>query len=95
MFTVAPEDAGALVACWQRDAAFMQAQPGFVSTQLHRGIGPSTTFLNYAVWESVVSFRAAFEHPEFRTKLADYPPSAISRPHLFRKEAVPGICQGV
>ena len=43
-FTVAPEDAERLLAVWAEDAAFMKRQPGFISTQLHRGIAGSTTF---------------------------------------------------
>ena len=31
---------------------FIKAQPGFISTQLHKGIGESGTYINYAVWES-------------------------------------------
>ena len=30
----------------------MKHQPGFISTELHRAIGESPTYLNYAVWES-------------------------------------------
>jgi len=59
---------------WQDDAAFMKRQPGFISTQLHRALGESPTYLNYAVWESTAHFRAAFGHPEFRAKLSTYPP---------------------
>jgi quinol monooxygenase YgiN len=67
-------------------------QPGFISTQLHRGIGGSSVFVNYAVWESVEQFRAAFSRPEFQEHLKAYPPSAVASPHLFQKVAVPGIC---
>lgn len=70
----------------------MRAQPGFISTQLHRAIGPNPTYLNYAVWETTAAFRAAFTHPTFRAKHAAYPASAVARPHLFQKVAVPGIC---
>jgi heme-degrading monooxygenase HmoA len=91
-FTVAPDEAAALVAAWTDDARFFQAQPGFVSAELHRGIGGSSVFLNYAVWESVDAFRAAFGRPEFRARLAAYPPSAVASPHLFERVAVPGIC---
>ena len=77
---------------WQVDADFMKRQPGFISTQLHRAIGESPTYLNYAVWESTSDFRAAFTHPEFRAKLSAYPSSAVASPHLFQKVAVPGIC---
>ena len=92
VFTVDPDEADGVLASWTEDAAFMQQQPGFISTQLHGGIGDSTTFMNYAVWESVADFKAAFEHPEFQRRIESYPPSAVSRPHLFRKLAVPGIC---
>jgi len=92
VFSSAPEDADGLIEAWTRDAAFMKQQPGFIWTQLHRGIGDSNTFMNYAVWESVAAFKAAFEHPDFQRQIADYPESTVSRPHLFRKLAVPGIC---
>jgi hypothetical protein len=62
---------------WRTDAAFMKQQPGFISTQLHRAIGESSTYLNYAVWESTADFRAAFTHPESRAKL--YPLSVLGR----------------
>jgi quinol monooxygenase YgiN len=85
VFTVDPSEADNVLAAWTRDAAFMKRQPGFIWAQLHRGIGNSTTFMNYAVWESVAAFKTAFENPEFRRHITDYPPSAVSRPHLFRK----------
>ena len=91
-FNVAPEDTERFLQVWADDAAFMKQQPGFISTQLHRAIGESPTYLNYAVWESTRDFRAAFSHPEFKTKLSTYPPSAVASPHLFQKVAVPGIC---
>lgn len=93
-FKVAPEDAEALLAAWTEDAAYLQTKPGFVSTQLHRGIAGSSTFLNYAVWESVAAFRAAFTDPAFQATFAQYPGSTVASPHLFQKVAVPGISQG-
>jgi heme-degrading monooxygenase HmoA len=91
-FTVKPDEAEQLVSAWADDAAWMKRQPGFISTQLHRGIAGSGVFLNYAVWESTAHFRAAFANPEFQAQLSRYPSSAIASPHLFRKVAVPGIC---
>lgn len=90
--SVAPADVDAMLAAWADDASWFQKQPGFVSTQLHRGIAGSTTFLNYAVWRSVADFRAAFTDPAFQAKLGAYPESATASPHLFRKVAVDGIC---
>lgn len=92
VFTVDPADEDALLVAWTHDANFMKAQPGYISTQLHQGIGGSSTFINYAVWESVESFRNAFSNPEFQSRIADYPSSAVASPHLFKKLAVPGHC---
>ena len=92
VFTLDKADEQAFLATWQDDALFMKRQPGFVSTQLHRAIGESPTYLNYAVWESTAHFLAAFTHPEFVAKLSAYPRSAVASPHLFQKIAVQGVC---
>ncbi|WP_260687695.1 antibiotic biosynthesis monooxygenase family protein [Rhizobium laguerreae] len=92
LFTLDKADEQAFLDAWQADAAFMKRQPGFISTQMHRAVGESRAYLNYAVWESTADFRAAFSHPEFRGKLSAYPSSAVASPHLFQKVAVPGIC---
>lgn len=36
----------ALLQAWENDANWMKQQPGYISTQLHRGIAGSTVFLN-------------------------------------------------
>jgi heme-degrading monooxygenase HmoA len=92
VFTIGKDDEQSFLDAWQDDASFMKRQPGFISTQLHRAIGDSPTYLNYAVWESTAQFRAAFTHPEFRASIGCYPDSAIVRPHLFQTVAVPGVC---
>ena len=92
VFTLEPADEPKFLQAWQDDALFMKRQSGFISTQLHRAIGESPTYLNYAVWESTEAFRNAFTHPEFRAKLSSYPASAVASPHLFQTIAVPGIC---
>lgn len=92
LFEVDPLDEDALVQAWEADANWMKRQPGYISTQLHRGVGGSRLFLNYAVWESVGHFRVAFSHPDFASALANYPSSAVASPHLFRKTAVANLC---
>jgi len=94
VFEVAETDIPALVQAWEHDATWMKQQPGYISTQLHRGIAGSTIFLNYAVWESVAHFRAAFNHPNFKAALGQYPDSAIASPHLFTRLTVPNLCVG-
>jgi heme-degrading monooxygenase HmoA len=91
-FKVAAEDADQLLAAWAADAAYLKTKPGFISTQLHRGVAGSGVFFNYAVWESVEAFRNAFGDPHFQATFAQYPDSTVASPHLFQKVAVPGIC---
>lgn len=91
-FTVDPAEVDQLVQAWAADVDVMKRQPGFVSTQLHRGIGGSSVVVNVAVWDSVDAFRRAFSNPEFQAKLGSYPPSTVASPHLFTKVAIPGIC---
>jgi heme-degrading monooxygenase HmoA len=92
VFTLDKADEETFLQAWQDDAVIMKRQPGFISTQLHRAVGESPTYLNYAVWESTADFRTAFMQPEFRASLSAYPPSATAAPHLFQKVAVPGVC---
>jgi heme-degrading monooxygenase HmoA len=92
VFTLDKADEQTFLQVWQDDATFMKRQPGFISTQLHRAIGESPTYMNYAVWESTAHFRAAFTHPEFRAKTSSYPASASASPHLFQRVAVAGVC---
>jgi len=45
LFTVNADEARQLLKAWAVDAAWMKQQPGFISTQLHRGIGGDTLVL--------------------------------------------------
>lgn len=92
LFTVDPNDQEALIDAWKADALFMKAQQGYISTQLHKAVGDSCMYLNYAVWDSVADFRAAFANPEFQNALSHYPSSAVTAPHLFEKIAVANCC---
>ena len=82
---------------WGEDATNFKQQPGFISTQLHKGIGKSNVFINYAVWESMEHYKKAINKILFRSKsqspLLKYDDeSLVLSPHLFKKIAVPGIC---
>jgi quinol monooxygenase YgiN len=91
-FNVAPEHVERFLEVWADDATFMKQQPGFISTQLHRGTSGSSTFVNVAVWESARALGRAFQSPEFQARAARYPVDAVVAPHVFKKVAVPGIC---
>jgi heme-degrading monooxygenase HmoA len=90
-FNVAPDDAERFLEVWADDAAFMKRQPGFISSQLHRGTAGSGAFVNVAVWESTSALSEAFRSPAFQERAARYPESAVAAPHVFEKVAVPGI----
>lgn len=95
LFRLAPGDIESFVAdVWTADAAFMRAQSGCLSVQLHRGVGPSGVLLNIAVWETAAQLGQAFGNPQFQVMLANYPDGVTISPHLFEKMAVPGICAG-
>lgn len=92
LFTVDANDEDALVSAWRNDALWMKKQPGYISTQLHKAVGGSSMYLNYAVWDSIADFRTAFSNPEFKNALSHYPSSAVTAPHLFEKIAVSNCC---
>jgi heme-degrading monooxygenase HmoA len=94
IFNVSDADVPAVLEAWTADASWMKRQPGFISTQMHQGIAGSTVLMNYAVWESVAHFRAAFNHPDFRQSLAAYPSTTVASPHLFVRLSVPNLCVG-
>jgi heme-degrading monooxygenase HmoA len=94
MFQVAEAEIPALLKAWENDANWMKRQSGYISTQLHQAIGGSTLIFNYAVWESVAHFSAAFNHPDFKSALEQYPSSTIASPHLFQRITVPNLCVG-
>jgi hypothetical protein len=65
--------------------------------QLHRGIGKSSVFINYAVWESLKHSKQAINKillsPDSQSPLLKYDDdSLIIFPTFIQKVAVPGIC---
>ena len=96
-FNVKPNKVEQFLKDWAEDAARFKQEPGFISTQLHRGIGKSSVFINYAVWESMEHYKKAVNKILFSTQsqspLLKYgDKSLVISPHLFTKVAVPGIC---
>ena len=96
-FNVKPNKIEQFLKDWAEDAARFKQQPRFISTQLHRGIGKSSVFINYAVWESMEHYKKAINillfSSQSQSPLLKYDDkSLIISPHLFTKVAVPGIC---
>jgi quinol monooxygenase YgiN len=96
-FNVKPNKVEQFLKDWAENAARFKQEPGFISTQLHRGIVKSSVFINYAVWESMEHYKKAVNKILFRSKsqspLLKYDDeSLVISPHLFTRIAVPGIC---
>jgi quinol monooxygenase YgiN len=97
-FNVEPDKVEQFVKDWGKDAINFKQQPGFISVQLHKGIGKSSVFIIYAVWESIEHYKEAVNKlvysPESQLRLLTYDDnSLVMSPHLFKKIAVPGICE--
>ena len=94
-FNVDSNEVEQLLKAWKEDANRFKDQSGFVSAQLHKVVGNSTVFVNYAIWESLEHYKNAVEKvigSDFQSALSKYPQSLIVSPHLFKKVAVPRIC---
>jgi quinol monooxygenase YgiN len=96
-FNVEPDKVDQFLKDWAEDATNFKQQPGFIFTQLHKGIGKSTVFINYAVWESIEHYKEAVNKIIFsshtKSSLLKYDDdSLVVSPHLFKKVHVPGIC---
>jgi len=94
-FNVDSDEVEQFLKAWKEDAIKFKDQSGFISAQQHKGIGKSTVFVNYAVWESLEHFKNALDNvigPDFQSQLSKYPKSLVVSPHLFKKVAVRGIC---
>ena len=48
-FNVKPDKVEQFLEDWGKDAINFKQQPGFISAQLHKGVGNSSVFINYAV----------------------------------------------
>ena len=58
-FNVEPNKIEQFLKDWGEDATNFKQQPILISTQLHKGIGKSSVFINYAVWESMEHYKNA------------------------------------
>lgn len=97
-FNVKPDKVEQFLEDWGKDAINFKQQPGFISAQLHKGIGNSSVFINYAVWKSLEDYKKAINKLLFSSNIQSpllkyYDESLVISPHLFKKVAVPGICQ--
>ena len=65
---------------WMAARDFLQRQPGYIATRLHRSLDPAARFrfINVAEWATPADFQAAVNHSAFAdlrraTQFASYP----------------------
>lgn len=91
-YSIDPKEVAEFLKAFAAVSEAFKRLPGYISVQLHRGIGGSGTFVNYAIVESMAEYRKMFTNDEVKASLTKFPSSTVAYPHLFTKVAVPGIC---
>ncbi|EPR43951.1 Antibiotic biosynthesis monooxygenase [Desulfovibrio sp. X2] len=73
-FEVPEGQEGEFLAFWEKAAAYLRRQPGFLSTRLHRAVahGARFGFVNMTEWESADHFQKAVAAEDFMTLVGPY-----------------------
>jgi hypothetical protein len=74
----------------EKDAEVIGKVPGCLSMQLHRGVGNSGIFMNYAVWSSMEDYRKMTMNLNTirNNEQRKFPESLTISPYLFEKVTV-------
>jgi heme-degrading monooxygenase HmoA len=80
---------------WAETSSLFEQQPGFITTELYKGIGKSSVYISYQVWKSIDDFKkgssSVLNSDDVNSRLAKYNDSLVISSHLFRRAVVPGI----
>jgi heme-degrading monooxygenase HmoA len=94
-FDVSPDKIEQFLKDWAETSSLFEQQPGFITTELYKGIGKSSVFVSYQVWKSIDDFKkgsnSVLNSDDVNSRLAKYNDSLVISSHLFRKAVVPGI----
>ena len=73
------------LAFWEKAAAYLKQQPGFISTRLHRALSPEARFhfINIAEWQSAELFQAAVGSAGFQRLIEPYMTICPHYPGLY------------
>jgi heme-degrading monooxygenase HmoA len=94
-FDVSPDKIEQFLKDWTETSSLFKQQPGFITTELYKGIGKSSVHISYQVWKSIDDFKkgssSVLNSDDVNSRLAKYNDSLVISSHLFRKAVVPGI----
>ncbi|MEK7775064.1 MAG: antibiotic biosynthesis monooxygenase family protein [Candidatus Zixiibacteriota bacterium] len=74
------------LATWEKFAAYFCKQSGYISTKLHRALGPEAKFhlVSISEWESPEHFMKALQNPELQEIVAIAPKDISYYPGLYQ-----------
>jgi len=94
-FDVSPDKIEQFLKDWAETSSLFEQQPGFITTELYKGIGKSSVFVSYQVWKSIDDFKkgssSVLNSDDVNSRFDKYNDSLVISSHLFRKVVVPGI----
>ena len=94
-FDVSPDKIEQFLKDWAETSSLFEQQPGFITTELYKGIGKSSIYISYQVWKSIDDFKkgssSVLNSDDVNSRLAKYNDSLVISSHLFRKVVAPGI----
>ncbi len=94
-FDVSPDKIEQFLKDWAETSSLFKQQPGFITTEIYKGIGKSSVFVSYQVWKSIDDFKkgssSVLNSDDVNSRLAKYNDSLVISSHLFRRAVVPGI----
>jgi heme-degrading monooxygenase HmoA len=94
-FDISPDKIEQFLKDWAETSSLFEQQPGFITTELYKGIGKSSVYVSYQVWKSIDDFKkgssSVLNSDDVNSRLAKYNDSLVISSHLFRKAVVPGI----
>jgi heme-degrading monooxygenase HmoA len=94
-FDVSPDKIEQFLKDWAETSSLFKQQPGFITTEIYKGIGKSSVFVSYQVWKSIDDFKkgssSVLNSDDVNSRLAKYNDSLVISSHLFRKAVVPGM----
>lgn len=96
IFSVPQEVEDTFVEVWARHGHIMGARPGWLSENLHKSIssnGTNTIFLNYAHWNSLPEFTAAFSADDSQANLILFPDGVTLTAQVLKRVAVENVCE--
>lgn len=83
-FTVPATMLNETIAMWEIARDFLDDQPGYVSTKLHKSLSPDAKYqlINVAEWESADAFKEATAKLQ-KAKILPHIEGVIPGPHLY------------